>query len=369
MWEYAKYYLAPLVQALTIWGLYQGGNYVWIGIASFPVLAIIDSLLPLDLRERKMKSHFWAYLPVWISTLLLPVMYYAFAWSVGHNDLNGWQMAAGVAGLAWLSVVPGVPATHELYHSRGRWARFFGRYGQVVFLDAMRMEVHVVGHHRDVGTKEDVDTARRGISVYGFAPRAALESFLWELKLDADTLQKRGYARYGIRHSLWRALLAIVIHLGVVYALGGWLAVGLCLIPMVIARFWVEAMNYYQHYGQVRVTGSPIEKRHVWNHFGTLSRIYAFEITNHADHHLNSYVPYYKLVPDKNAVVMPSIITCFLSGFIPPVWYSIVKPALKRWDNEYASPAELKMAKEQNSKAGWEDWFVESKSTHVTNAA
>ncbi|MDX9887563.1 fatty acid desaturase, partial [Thauera sp.] len=175
---------------------------------------------------------------------------------------------------------------------------------------------------------------------------------------DADNLEKRGYGRYSIRHSLWRALLAIVVFQAVIYALGGWTAVGLCLTSMVIARFWVEAFNYYQHFGQVRVVGAPIEKRHVWNHYGTLSRLYAFEITNHADHHLNSYIPYYKLVPDREAIIMPSIIVCFLSGFVPSLWYNaIIKPALKRWDNEYASPAERRLAREQNREAGWEDWF------------
>lgn len=360
MWEYTKYYFAPLVQALAILGFYLGGPYTWIAIAAFPGIAILDSLLPLDLGARRMKSHFWAYLPVWISTLLLPATYFAFAWSASHHDLTGLQLAAGVAGLAWLSVVPGVPATHELYHSRGRLARFVGRYGQVVFLDAMRMEVHVVGHHRDVGTVEDIDTAPRGTNLYRFVAHSMVESLKWELKLDADTLEKRGHARYGIRHSVWRALLAIVVFLGIILALGGWLAVGLCAISMVIARFWVEAFNYYQHFGQVRITGTPIEKRHVWNHFGTLSRIYAFEITNHADHHLNSYTPYYKLVPDKDAVRLPSIITCFLSGFIPPVWYkAIIKPALRRWDAEFASPSERKVAREANRKAGWDDWFDE----------
>ncbi|SFN24223.1 alkane 1-monooxygenase [Marinobacter pelagius] len=356
MWEYIKYYFAPLVQVLAILGFYWGGNYMWIAIAAFPTIALADMLLPLDLKKRKMESHFWAYLPVWISTLLLPIMYFAFAWSVQHNDLTPLQIVAGVAGLAWLSVVPGVPATHELYHSRGRLARFVGRYAQIVFLDTMRMEVHVVGHHRDVGTKEDVDTAPRGTSIYTFTPRAALESFRWELKLDADNLERRGYGRYSIRHSLWRALLAIVVFLGIIYFIGGWAAVGLCVIPMVIARFWVEAMNYYQHYGQVRVSGTPIEKHHVWNHFGTLSRLYAFEITNHADHHLNSYIPYYKLEPDRDAIVIPSIISCFLQGFVPPLWHRTIKPALKRWDREFASAAERKMAMEQNRRAGWEDW-------------
>jgi alkane 1-monooxygenase/p-cymene monooxygenase len=368
MWEYIKYYFAPLVQALAILGFYWGGGYTWIAIGAFPAIAILDAMLPLDLKERRMSSHFWAYLPVWISTLLLPTMYFVFAWSVHHNDLTGLQMAAGVAGLAWLSVVPGVPATHELYHSRGRLARIVGRYGQIAFLDAMRMEVHVVGHHRDVGTAEDIDTAPRGTNLYKFVGRSMVRSLRWELKLDADTLEKRGYGRYSIRHSVWRALLALAVFLGLIYGLGGSQAVGLCLISMVIARFWVEAFNYYQHFGQIRIEGTPIERHHVWNHYGTLSRLYAFEITNHADHHLNSYIPYYKLVPDRTAIVMPSIIVCFLSGFVPFFWYAaIIKPALKRWDNEYASPNERQQAREQNRRAGWDDWFDEPPSQ--TNGA
>ncbi|AYQ44140.1 MULTISPECIES: alkane 1-monooxygenase [Burkholderia cepacia complex] len=360
MWEYIKYYFAPFVQVLAIWGFYRGGDFTWIAIGAFPAIAILDALLPLDLSERRMKSHFWAYLPVWIATLLLPVMYFVFAWSVGHHALTALQMAGGVAGLAWLSVVPGVPATHELYHSRGRLARFVGRYGQIAFLDCMRMEVHVVGHHRDVGTAEDVDTARRGATLYRFVVRSMWESTRLELKLDADTLEKRGYSRWSIRHSLWRAILAVVVFVGIIHAIGGVKAAGLCFIAMVIARFWVEAFNYYQHFGQTRVVGTPIEKRHVWNHYGTLSRLYAFEITNHAEHHLNSYLPYYKLVPDRQAILMPSIIVCFLSGFIPPLWYSrIIKPALRRWDNEFASPAERRLAMEQNRSVGWEDWFDE----------
>jgi len=361
--DYIKYYFAPLIQCLAIYGFYRGGYYTLIAIAAFPAIAILDALLPLDLSERKIKSHFWAYLPVWLSTLLLPAMYFVFSWSIAHNHLNGWEMAGGVAGLAWLSVVPGVPATHELYHSRGRLARFVGRYGQIVFLDTMRMEIHVVGHHRDVGTEADCDTAPRGTNLYAFSINSAWKSFQLELHVDADRLRAIGKSPYGIRHSLWRALLAIVVFLGIQYALGGWVASGLSLIAMTIARFWVEAFNYYQHFGQIRVEGMPIEKHHVWNHYGTISRLYAFEITNHAEHHLDSYIPFYGLAPDRQAIIMPSIIVCFLSGFVPPLWYGrIIKPALRRWDNEFASPAERRLAMAQNRKAGWENWFEEPSS-------
>jgi hypothetical protein len=127
---------------------------------------------------------------------------------------------------------------------------------------------------------------------------------------------------------------------------------------MSVARLWVESFNYFQHYGLVRVDGAPIEKRHVWNHLGTLSRLVGFEITNHADHHLDSYAPFNKLVPDTNSVKMPSVFVCFLSALIPPLWHNvIIKPALKEWDQKFANLAEQKLAHEQNDAARWPDWF------------
>jgi alkane 1-monooxygenase/p-cymene monooxygenase len=49
---------------------------------------------------------------------------------------------------------------------------------------------------------------------------------------------------------------------------------------------------------------------------------------------------------------------CFLAALIPPIWDEmIIKPALKRWDLEFATPAERAVARQQNLAAGWEDWF------------
>lgn len=358
MFDYIKYYLSPLIQAAACLGLYLGGHYVWIGIASFPILAVFDSLLPPDLATRKMKSRAWAYVPVWISTLLGPVMYVILAWSVFNNHLTSLQMLGAVLSCAWLSVVPVVPAAHELYHARGAIGRTVGRYAQMCFLDSTRMEAHVVGHHIDVATVDDTDTAARGETLYSFAPAAVVRSTIQAQMFDCAALEKRGFGRWSIRHKLWRAILAQIIFQSLLFWLGGWMAVALALTAMVIARFWVETFNYFQHYGQVRVIGSPIEKRHVWNHFGYLSRLVAFEITNHADHHLNSYQSYHELVPHRESIRMPSVFVCFLAALIPPVWFRwIIKPALKQWDNEYASAQERVLAAHQNRSAHWEDWF------------
>ena len=102
-------------------------------------------------------------------------------------------------------------------------------------------------------------------------------------KIESDALQKRGYGRWSIRHRLWKAILAQVVFRSIAFIIGGGIAV---------ARFWVESFNYFQHYGTVRVAGKPVARQHLWNHLGFFTRPVAFEITNHADHHLDSYIPY-----------------------------------------------------------------------------
>ncbi|WP_290866572.1 alkane 1-monooxygenase [Aquabacterium sp.] len=365
MWDYIKYYLAPLTLVLAIAGMLHGGAFVWTGLAMLPLLAVIDSLLPPDLAKRQIKNRTLAFIPIWLCTLLCPTLYVVMAWVVAHQALSGWEITGLVMSCAWLSVLPGVTAFHELYHARGRIGRTVSRYAQVCYLDTTRMEAHVVSHHRDVGTAEDADTAARGETLYTFAGPAVIESTLLAQRIESDNLEKRGYGRWSIRHHLWRAILAQVIFQSMLFAIGGWQAVAMALTAMVIARYWIETFNYFQHYGQVRVSGTPIEKRHVWNHFGTLSRLVAFEITNHADHHLNSYLAFYELVPHRESVRMPSVFVCFFAALIPPVWFNmIIKPALREWDAHYATPEERKLAAEQNRKAGWEDWSAQPAASH-----
>ena len=120
MTEHLKYYVGPFTQASALWGLYMGGNYVWIAIAWLPVLALIDTLLPPDLNARTIRSLALAYVPIWLSALLGPAIYLALAWALAHHPLSGVQVGAAVIGTAWMSVLPLIPASHELYHARGR---------------------------------------------------------------------------------------------------------------------------------------------------------------------------------------------------------------------------------------------------------
>ena len=357
--DYARYYTTFGLQLLTAYGIIKGGPYAWLGLSTLFVLALVDALLPDDFAVRQMNNRTLANIPVWICTVCGPALILVLAWQVGLDRLSGWSLAGAIISVAWMSVIAFVPPSHELYHQRGWLPQFIGTYSQVCYLDCARNIGHTVGHHIDVGTDKDSDTARRGVTLYAFTVNAVLESTLLSWRIESDALEKRGYSRWSWRHRLWKALLAQVVFQSLVYAIGGGAAVLVVLTAMVISRFWVESFNYFQHYGIVRLDGKPVARRHLWNHLGFFTRPVAFEITNHADHHLDSYIPYYKLKPDRTAIPMPNVFLCFLTALIPPLWHRmIIKRALKEWDLKLASAEERELARQQNLQAGWPDWFA-----------
>ncbi len=331
--DYARYYLAFALQLLTAWGLVRGGAYAWVGVSTLFGLALLDALLPDDHAERRIRNRDVANIPAWLSTLAAPSLLLLLAWQVGQGGLEGLALAGAVSSVGWMSVICFVPPSHELYHQRSWLPQFVGTYAQVVYLDCTRNIGHTVGHHIDVGTAQDSDTAERGVDLYNFTWRAVVRSTLTSNRIESDALEKRGYGRWSWRHRLWKAALALAIFLALAVALGGWTTLPPVRCAMIIARFWVESFNYFQHYGSVRVEGKPVARRHLWNHLGLLTRAVAFEITNHADHHLDSYIPYYRLKPDLAAIRMPNVFLCFLSALVPPVWHGlIIRKALKDWD-------------------------------------
>jgi p-cymene methyl-monooxygenase len=359
--DYLKYYAATLVLGIGFTGFVLGGDWVWLGAGTFVVITALDFFLPRDYSVRKMKPGFWAALPAWIGGLGPIAIFLAFAWRV--PELDGWQILGGTLTCTWHALMPGIAAQHELFHSRDRLTKTVGIYASFTLLDGMRDLEHVVCHHLDVSTHKDLSTAPRGTSIYAYTPHAVKHVIAASIRVESELMRKKGYGPYNIRHRMWRILAIQVVFHSLLYALGGWTAVACVLAAMFAARCWTESFSYFQHYGQTRVPGTPIGRRHVWNHLGIATRVLGFELTNHADHHLDPYAPYYRLVPHKEGIEMPGIFVCFIASLIPPLWENaIIKPALKRWDMQFATPAERELARQQNLAAGWEDWFVDEAS-------
>ncbi len=356
--DYARYYLPFGLQMLTATGLIIGGPYAWLGLSTLVFFAVVDELVPDDHAVRQINNRALARTPLWLCTVSGPLLVLLLAWTAVHGYFSGIHWAGAIISTAWMSVIAFVPPSHELCHQRGWLPQLVGTYCQIVYLDCTRNTGHTVGHHIDCGTEADSDTALRGKNLYAFTGKAVVESTLLSLGIESDALEKRGYGRWSIRHKLWKAVFAQIVFHAIVFAVAGPLGNAAALASMIVARFWVESFNYFQHYGIVRAPDKPIARRHLWNHLGFFTRVIAIEITNHADHHLDSYIPYYKLKPDTTAVRCPNVFLCFLTALIPPLWHTvIIMPALKEWDQKFASAEERELARQQNLAAGWPDWF------------
>jgi alkane 1-monooxygenase/p-cymene monooxygenase len=308
-----------------------------------------------------MSNGFWATVPVWLSAIGSLAIYFFAAWRVSAGPLTAWQTLGSIASLMWIAVVPGGPAAHELWHRRHVPSRWLGRITQICMFDGIRDIGHIVGHHIDVCTLQDGDTAPRGQTLYWFALHELYISLRIGFRLESQSLRNRGLSLWNWRNRTWEWIGVQIVFQSLIYWVGGWKSVALTIGSMLAARLWIESFNYFQHYGLIRVPGAKVGNRHVWNNMSELSRIVSFEITNHAGHHQDSYVPYHKLVPHPDQIPMPSLFTCFFAALIPPLWHRrIIMPALRRWDLEYATREERVLAREQNRRAGWPDWIGEA---------
>lgn len=190
--DYLKYWTGVAVLSVAYAGVLAGGNWVWAGFLMFPILAIVDSLVPRDYAPRKMSNEALADIPLFICCIGPLLLYLVFAWQFANGAfVNGFQITGGVLSLAWTSIVPLAPAAHELYHKRSPLGRTVGRYAQMCQFDSMRDIAHVVGHHIDVATTKDGDTAARGTSLYTFVIKAVWEQTVWDVSMESKSLRSR----------------------------------------------------------------------------------------------------------------------------------------------------------------------------------
>lgn len=363
--DYLRYYLNTALVLIAILGFYLGGQWVWLGASTYLGLLILDLLLPKDYANRTIRHPFWADLPLYLHVILMIVMYGMFAWRMqqgfGADTRVGLALAGCFASLVWISAVPNLPIAHELMHRRNAFERFLANIAATFFFDPHRAIGHVHTHHLYFDTKQDSDTPCRGEKFYEFILRATKGAYHDTYELEKRRLSAQGKSMWGPGSIVFWGIVAVF---GVPLAIGiyaGWLAGVIALLAMAATKLLLEALNYLQHYGLQRVAGQPIEDHHTWHHFSTLSRIAGLEITNHIDHHRDGFLPFYALQVHKGAPEMPSVFVCAPAAFIPWIWDRyIVQPRLKEWDLKYASPAERKLAREANLKAGWPDWIGET---------
>ncbi len=365
MMDYLRYYLCSLTVIVAIIGFMLGGQWMWLGLGTFPVLMALDLLLGKDFAPRKINHPLIADIPLYLHVASMVALYATFAWRVDQGiGTSGGNAALALTGafftMLWLNMVPTVPVVHELMHRHGQIPRFFAKFGSAFFADMNRDVAHLMTHHIHFDTLKDSDTGVRGENVYRFMWRATKGSYVDAWETENRRLAARGKSAWSLQSMiLWAALTVALIFLAITLYAG--ITAGLVALASIIAsKFMLEALNFLQHYGLVRPEGVPMGKQHTWNHLSTVSRIIGYEITTHIDHHKNGDLRFDQLIPHRDAPQMPSVFLCAVMVLFPPIWNRYAQQRLQEWDETFASPEERELARAANRRAGWPDWLAES---------
>ena len=246
----------------------------------------------------------------------------------------------------------GATVGHELTHRTGVLAAYVSARGLFALTFNTGFTIfHVHGHHRQVATFADPATARRGEYILAFVARTIAAQFLSALKFEAARERQRGHMPFGLSN---RAVSGQLYSLGILIiaaVIAGVPGVIASVIAGLVGRFFHELVNYVQHFGLVRVEGSPVGPRHTWDCHRLLSNLLHYNLPMHADHHMFAGKPFWKLDRVANAPVLPhGYQTMVVVAFVPSLWQRTMGPLLAAWDSQAANDEERALIRQR----GWE---------------
>jgi len=377
MFKYLKYSLVYLLVLPLIFGLLMGGNGLLLGFISGAGLIIIGDLLLGDDLETPKYNHPWLLnIQLYIALLFVFLINLLLIWSFAETDilgigskvyeLTGYDAISAreqnttmgylfaVLGCGLMTAVVGTNVGHELTHrTNDPVAMIIGRWLLAFSWDSGFSIEHVYGHHLYVGSINDPATAPRGRSVYAHILISTYKGNISAWLLEKTRLSNRSQPIFGFQNRYLRGIMMSIALEALAFLAAGWIGVMVFSASALIAKAYLEIVNYMEHYGVVRDPNSPVQPYHSWNSNKRVSSWATFNLTRHSHHHAKGDVPYHKLNPYPDAPMMINgyLSTIFLT-LIPPLWHALMIPKLIDWDQRYASEEELLLVEKANQKSG-----------------
>lgn len=299
-------YVLPIANAAF---LFTGPHGIWQSLVwTIPLWTLVwfDNLAPNDLRQPDENAPHWLFdLHVYALTALQLMNHVLVGVMASQLLIWPWtQWPTTLANLVAIAVLSGVSAGytgivlgHELVHRRNKVEYFLGRLLLMfVWYEHFATE-HIRGHHPRVGTREDPATARFGEDFKTFYWRTVPAQFksAWHLekKRLGDEQMKNTDPRM-VGHRVLQGVVGqvlITIAFFVLFGLPGLIAF---LIQARTAITMLEAVNYVEHWGLVRV-GKTVRVIDSWDTDNWFTLHTLVGLSRHSDHHNRASRSYHLL--------------------------------------------------------------------------
>jgi len=138
-------------------------------------------------------------------------------------------------------------------HKKNPWHKFFGNLPYQQALYSHFWDEHTKGHHKDIATDIDPVSHPRGTSFYFAMVRAIYGTHITTWNRETERIRK-SIPKISVLQiiMLYRRTHYFILHciqLSTCYVLFGFSSVRFMLIYGILGIFWLEVVNYIEHYG------------------------------------------------------------------------------------------------------------------------
>ncbi len=255
-----------------------------------------------------------------------------------------WHLLASLP-VGFLFGAAAINVAHELFHrSHSARAVVTARWLLAFSCDTTFAIEHVHGHHRNVGTPADPATARRGESFYRFYVRSTAGEIANGFRLESNRLENRGLPVWSRHNRALRGQLMTLCIAGLYVYAAGFTGLAAFLAAAATGKAYLEATNYIEHYGLVRVPGRRVEARHSWDSYRNITSSFLYNLPRHSDHHLNAKKTFWHLKTLPDAPQLPfGYQAMILLSLFPARFFATMEPLLRAWDSTMASDEEKQL--------------------------
>ena len=367
MLKYLKYYIPALTGILAIIFFSMGRNYPTYFCIAWSLFVIIgDHFLPRDMEVQQFRYPSILNTSIYVNLPILVCLIYFVVSIFGNNSSNMYieelysifdvdflqlkdsftlidKIALILQTTLFIGILGTVPG-HELTHRKqNKFDMFVGNWLLAFSWDCTFAIEHVYGHHKNACLDEDPASAKRGENIYLFIIKATIEEQISGWKIEIERLKRRKLKFFSTQNGMIVGYLRSLIITVLAYTFGGLIGMLTFILCALLAKSFLEAINYIEHYGLVREKGKEVSMRHAWNSNHLLSSIYLCNVTRHSDHHKSSNLNFWELNPyHVDAPMLPYgyLSTLYLVLFTPFLYKKIMSKELIHWDKNYANEYE-----------------------------
>ena len=381
MWKYLRFgYIHWIWIPLTIVGILMGGWWTWSGYIFLFAVGVGGEILTKNQRDESNPEYG---LPIIHDAIIYSVALghvlavFVVAWACSSADIFGfgaWVNAAAGGGfdvfaareanlwydyvgiglsLGGVLGVSGISVAHELTHRTPHpLDMWVGRWDFALSFGTNFATEHVFGHHKNLGyAGVDTVSPKRGVGFYEFLTAGGWHQWHGGYEIERARLTKFGKPWFSLTNRVVHAWLRGAFVVALVCAIGGWLGFVVWLIAAAFSKYILEGLNFFSHYGLLRLEGEKVTTRNTFSSFNPLSNHFTFNLGRHGSHHEFDrpyYLHQYKAMPESPY----GYLTMTLVSWFPPVFWKLMIPMLNEWDEKWATKEELKVLNEHNRESG-----------------